>query len=183
VLHNKKSPNTLLKEISKDKFHGADFLSNKALEAMVAVADSSYAKSTENLHDLMNDYTKKLIEIRPSMAPIASKLGLLFSKLDFNQSVETLRIQVKNEVSKIIKDTEEIKQRISEHARAIMGEPQTVFTHSSSSTVLKVITGLSTTNVFCTESRPQLEGRNMAARAWRSWSYSCNSNSCPRTMC
>jgi eIF-2B alpha/beta/delta-like uncharacterized protein len=126
------------------------------------LTDNTSIKSSEHLYDLLTIYAKKLVLIRPSMAPMANKLATLFMELDPNQPLKTLREKVRKTSLKIINETEEIQQRITEHTKKIIKETHTVFTHSSSSTVIEVITGINAENVICTESRPQLEGRKMA---------------------
>jgi eIF-2B alpha/beta/delta-like uncharacterized protein len=162
MLASDKVPDELLEEIRSDKYHGADYLSNKALEVLMKLTDITSVQSSDHLYSLLMTYAKELIVIRPSMAPMTNKLATLFKKLDSSQPLKTLREKVRIEAFNIINGTEEIQQKITEHTKKIIGEAQTVFTHSSSSTVINVINGINAENVICTESRPQLEGRNMA---------------------
>jgi translation initiation factor 2B subunit (eIF-2B alpha/beta/delta family) len=64
----------------------------------------------------------------------------------------------------IIKESRKDRVRLVDNARSLLGEPDTVFTFSDSSTVEDVVLGVGARNVVVTESRPQMEGRNLAER-------------------
>jgi translation initiation factor 2B subunit (eIF-2B alpha/beta/delta family) len=72
MLANNKGPDELLEEIRYDKYHGADYLSNQSLEVLMKLTDNTSIKSSEHLYDLLTIYAKKLIVIRPNMAPMAN---------------------------------------------------------------------------------------------------------------
>ena len=157
-------PETLLLSITEDRLHGADWLSNAALGAMIALALNASAGDAEELRVSLRNYAREIAEARPSMAPITNKLGMLHSRLPCAVSLSELRAAATREASMLIKESRKAKKKLVDNARSIIGKPSTIFTYSDSSTVVDVILGVHAKNVVVTESRPQMEGRSLAQR-------------------
>jgi eIF-2B alpha/beta/delta-like uncharacterized protein len=157
-------PERLLLSIAEDRYHGAEWLSNAALGTMIAIALNASADDADELREIMKNYARRIAESRPSMTPITNKLGMFYSRLPEGAALNELRAAATKSASMIIKESRKDRSRLVENAKSVLGEPDTVFTISDSSTVADVVLGVGAKNVVVTESRPQMEGRNLARR-------------------
>ena len=157
-------PERLLLSIAEDRHHGAEWLSNAALGTMIAYALNARADTANKLREAMRIYARRIAESRPSMTPITNKLGIFYSSLPEEATLSELRAEATKQASLMIKESRKDKGRLVENARNVLGDPGTVFTVSDSSTVMDVVLGVGVKNVVVTESRPQMEGRNLAER-------------------
>jgi translation initiation factor 2B subunit (eIF-2B alpha/beta/delta family) len=98
------------------------------------------------------------------MTPITNKLGMFYSRLPEGAALNEFRAAATKSASMIIKESRKDRSRLVKNAESVLGEPDTVFTLSDSSTVADVVLGVGAKNVVVTESRPQMEGRNLAER-------------------
>ena len=154
----------LIQSIAVDRYHGAEWLSNAALGTMIAIALNASADDADELRETMKSYARRIAESRPSMTPITNKLGMFYSRLPEGAALNELRAAATKSASMIIKESRKDRNRLVENAKSVLGEPDTVFTISDSSTVADVVLGVGAKNVVVTESRPQMEGRNLAER-------------------
>jgi len=154
----------LIQSIAVDRYHGAEWLSNAALGTMIAIALNASADDADELRETMKSYAKRIAESRPSMTPITNKLGMFYSRLPEGVPLNELRAAATKSASMIIKESRKDRSRLVKNAKSVLGEPDTVFTISDSSTVADVVLGVGAKNVVVTESRPQMEGRNLAER-------------------
>jgi len=154
----------LMQSIAVDRYHGAEWLSNAALGTMIAIALNAGADDANELREALKSYARRIAESRPSMTPITNKLGMFYSRLPEGAALNELRASATKSATMIIKESRKDRSRLVENAKSVMGEPDTVFTISDSSTVADVVLGVGAKNVVVTESRPQMEGRNLAQR-------------------
>ncbi len=154
----------LMHSIAVDRYHGAEWLSNAALGTMIAFALNASADTADELREALRGYARRIAESRPTMTPITNKLGMFYARLPEGVPLNELRAAATKSASTIIKESRTIRSRIVENARSVLGEPGTVFTVSDSSTVADVVLGVGAKKVVVTESRPQMEGRNLAER-------------------
>ena len=154
----------LIQSIAMDKYHGAEWLSNAALGTMIAIALNASADDADELQAALKSYARRITESRPSMTPITNKLGMFYSSLPEGVALNELRAAATKSASMIIKESRKDRSRLVENAKSVLGEPATVFTISDSSTVADLVLGVGAKNVVVTESRPQMEGRNLAER-------------------
>ena len=157
-------PERLLLSIAEDRYHGAEWLSNAALGTMIAIALNARADDADELREALRSYARRISESRPSMTPITNKLGMFYSRLPEEAALNELRAEATKSASMIIKESRKDRSRLVKNAESVLGEPDTVFTISDSSTVADVVLGVGAKNVVVTESRPQMEGRNLAER-------------------
>jgi len=157
-------PERLLLSIAEDRHHGAEWLSNAALGSMIALALNATAGTADGLREALRSYARRMAESRPSMTPITNKLGMFYSRLPEGVPLNAFRAEATKQASLMIRESRKNKGRVVENARNVLGEPGTVFTVSDSSTVVDVVLGVGAKNVVVTESRPQMEGRNLAER-------------------
>jgi len=154
----------LIQSIAMDRYHGAEWLSNAALGTMIAIALNASADDADELRETLKSYARRIAESRPSMTPITNKLGMFYSRLPEGAALNELRAAATKSASMIIKESRKDRSRLVENAKSVLGEPDTVFTISDSSTVADMVLGVGAKNVVVTESRPQMEGRNLAER-------------------
>jgi len=154
----------LMQSIAVDRYHGAEWLSNAALGTMIAIALNAGADDANELREALKSYARRIAESRPSMTPITNKLGMFYSRLPEGAALNELRASATKSATMIIKESRKDRSRLVENAKSVMGEPDTVFAISDSSTVADVVLGVGAKNVVVTESRPQMEGRNLAQR-------------------
>ena len=154
----------LIQSIAMDRYHGAEWLSNAALGTMIAFALNAGANDADELREAMKSYARRIAESRPSMTPITNKLGMFYSRLPEGAALNELRASATKSATMIITESRKDRSRLVENAKSVLGEPETVFTVSDSSAVEDVVLGVSAKNVVVTESRPQMEGRNLAER-------------------
>lgn len=157
-------PERLLLSIAEDRHHGAEWLSNAALGAMIALALNATAGTADGLREALRSYARRMADSRPSMTPITNKLGMFYSRLPEGVPLNELRAEATKQASLMIRESRKNKGRVVENARNVLWEPGTVFTVSDSSTVADVVLGVGAKNVVVTESRPYMEGRNLAER-------------------
>lgn len=154
----------LIQSIAMDRYHGAEWLSNAALGTMIAIALNASADDADELRETLKSYARRIAESRPSVTPITNKLGMFYSRLPEGAALNELRAAATKSASMIIKESRKDRSRLVENAKSVLGEPETVFTISDSITVADVVLGVGAKNVVVTESRPQMEGRNLAER-------------------
>ena len=154
----------LIQSIAMDRYHGAEWLSNAALGTMIAFALNAGANDADELREAMKSYARRIAESRPSMTPITNKLGMFYSRLPEGAALNELRASATKLATMIITESRKDRSRLVENAKSVLGEPETVFTISDSSAVADVVLGVGVKNVVVTESRPQMEGRNLAER-------------------
>jgi eIF-2B alpha/beta/delta-like uncharacterized protein len=152
-----------IRDIEDDKTHGANWLSNRALQVLNRVAQSSHAENSEELMRILRGYAMRMARSRPSMAPITNKLGALITSIDVGVSLGELRESVRHRVSELIEESGKNERKLVENCREVILRHEKVMTYSYSSTVLGVLLGLAVHEVILTESRPKLEGKDLAA--------------------
>ena len=159
---NDYNPEVLISQILDDKTHGANWLSNKSLESLSQIAQLSPSEDSEELLDTITGYAVMIAKGRPSMAPIANKLGALVTGLNNTLLLDELRQTVKYRVSELIEESNENERRLIDHCKRIFVDCERVMTFSYSSTVERILLDLGISEVVLTESRPKCEGRELA---------------------
>ena len=159
---NDYNPEVLISQILDDKTHGANWLSNKSLESLSRIAQLSPSEDSEELLDTITRYAVRIARGRPSMAPIANKLGALVTDLNNTLLLDELRQTVKYKASELIEESNENERRLIDHCKRIFVDCERVMTFSYSSTVERILLDLGISEVVLTESRPKCEGRELA---------------------
>ncbi|MBD3171521.1 hypothetical protein GF326_03525 [Candidatus Bathyarchaeota archaeon] len=158
------NPELLIDSIAMDNVHGADYLSNKAIEVLVTVSLHEDAPCVDVLHELLWSIGIRLVSSRPSMAPLANKIGYLFNELEKTTDLNSYRSRLRKLASNLVRRSEKSKKRIAEYLETVAVDAETVFTYSYSSTVIDVIRENRYENILVTESRPTLEGKLLAEK-------------------
>lgn len=134
-------------EIAKDNIHGASYLLQKAAAILIEHCDSQEFETIAT----------SLMNIQPMMAPIYNLVAkALQNKTACKEVIEEF----------LLKESEERKALIQKGAALIM-DGDSLLTHSFSSIVFDIFTLAAQEKrfqVICSESRPKLEGVEMAKR-------------------
>jgi translation initiation factor 2B subunit (eIF-2B alpha/beta/delta family) len=158
---------TLLEEIKDDRTSGAAELVQKGGEA-VSVFLSTFGGPPSSFPRELTDLARRLITCQPSMAPFFHLANLLLLTVEDVPGVEGMKKEVQEVVEAFLLRLKCSGELISNHARALIPAGSRVFTHSYSSTVLRVLTDARrdgrACDVVCTEARPLCEGFQMAGR-------------------
>jgi eIF-2B alpha/beta/delta-like uncharacterized protein len=156
------NPEKLIQVIEEDNIHGADWLSNAAVGVLITASLREQASDVDVLHERLWDIGIRLAATRPSMAPLANKIGYLFSELDKVSDIKEYRRRVNDVGTELINSSRINKQKIAEHLNMVAGDASSVFTYSYSGTVVDVIRLVGYDVVVVTESRPLMEGKRLA---------------------
>jgi translation initiation factor 2B subunit (eIF-2B alpha/beta/delta family) len=156
------NPEIHIQNIAKNHIHGADWLSNEAIRILIKANSIEKADSADVIHERLWDIGVRLANTRPSMSSIANKIGYLFNELDKVDTLNEYRSRFSEIGNKIINNSSKNRKLIAEHLEMLAKEVESIFTYSYSSTVLDVIREIGYTNILITESRPMLEGRQLA---------------------
>jgi len=156
------NPEKLIQVIEEDNIHGADWLSNAAVGVLITASLREQASDVDVLHERHWDIGIRLAATRPSMAPLANKIGYLFSELDKVSDIKEYRRRVNDVGTELINSSRINKQKIAEHLNMVAGDASSVFTYSYSGTVVDVIRLVGYDVVVVTESRPLMEGKRLA---------------------
>ena len=156
------NPEKLIQVIEEDNIHGADWLSNAAVGVLITACLRESAESVDVLHERLWDIGVRLAACRPSMAPLANKIGYLFNELDGVSDLKQYRQTVNKVGTRIINDSKINKKKIATHLKIVAADAKSVFTYSYSGTVIDVIREVDYRNIVVTESRPMLEGTRLA---------------------
>jgi translation initiation factor 2B subunit (eIF-2B alpha/beta/delta family) len=153
----------LIKEIAEDKVHGADWLSNRALEIIRDVALEAPVGDEKELMNLVRGTARRLAASRPSMASLTNKVSkLVYQIIQDEREVEELREDVASMVRNLLNDYRRYKRASIEKAADYLRSFDTFITLSYSSTVLNVLDLTIPKKVIVGESRPLFEGRQLA---------------------
>ncbi len=143
-------------EISKDRVHGATFLTKECAEAFKELA----LKCTNR--DVLSQSALKIAECRPMMASVFGLANVILFELEKSSNPKRLVEVCEGYITKVLNSSKFASQKAS----ALIAEGYTVLTHSFSSLVKDALIfayerGVNF-NVICTESRPAMEGRSLA---------------------
>ena len=109
------NPEKLIEVIADDNIHGADWLSNAAVGVLITAGLRESADSVDMLHERLWGIGVKLAACRPSMAPLANKIGYLFSELDGVSDLKQYRLKISRIGTRIINSSKKNKQQIAAH--------------------------------------------------------------------
>ncbi len=154
------------RELVGDRINGASQLARAALDSLGEFAGSCSATDLEGLRAALLGFGEELQYARPSMAPIHNLVERWMDRVGALEPADAAELR---------HEAAAIAQGLSEHsvnavsaaahqAAQLIGPGATIITQSLSSTVLEALRGLAPSGieVITPESRPGLEGRNLA---------------------
>lgn len=153
-------------KIANDNISSAIDLTKQAIDVLILQikksSDSSFIQDIE-------DTFKLLLNAQPSMAPLLHGMGVIMNEISkfYNKiPLDELKEKVIKKGKEFIKKSNIAIKKIVELSSKIIKENDIILTHSMSRTVLEIIQNNINKNlrIFVTESRPQLEGLELAKR-------------------
>ncbi|MGV9200315.1 MAG: translation initiation factor eIF-2B, partial [Promethearchaeia archaeon] len=157
----------LLERLRNDNESGASEFIENALETIRFYLDT-IDHENKNIKEKFIQFAKKIIDTRPSMAPLTNVIGFLIAdskkltKKNILQNLERFR-NIRKEINQKI---EENFLNFSRNQVISSGKATKIMLISYSSTILKLLKKLKNNNieVYVLESRPLFEGRKTAKK-------------------
>lgn len=162
---NAVSLESILKRIENLEVVGADALvaeSSKAIRLLV----EGFEGGRQELYRRLNDTFTRLLEARPSSAALRNFLEYVRLRITPSMEVEELRESVLRSVEEFTRSMAEARERIGEIGARRIRDDSVLLTHGYSSTVYSILQQVrregKRVEVYVTEARPELRGREMA---------------------
>jgi len=155
-----------IRAIRNDKTHGASWLSMSALDVLKVIAEEAPAGSSMQLLNTLREKAKRLIEVRPSMAPIANSVARLIHEAEAAGPIplDSLRKAIAEKADEIVDESRISVNGAAENVSKLIEADGTIITCSYSSTVFEALILRPDIRVIVAESRPLFEGRLLAKR-------------------
>lgn len=156
----------LVQELAEDNTSGAAELTRRAADVLVLLAQESTAQETTDFLSELVAAGKQVIQAQPSMAPLFNLVNSVLSRLGAAQDTVEARRITEAASKGFAADLALRGERIGQEAVSLITDRSTVMTHSRSSTVMRAFLMAKAEGrrfqVLSTESRPMLEGREVA---------------------
>jgi translation initiation factor 2B subunit (eIF-2B alpha/beta/delta family) len=164
------SPNlaaTILEDIRADVQSGATQIARKAGQCITAFSEESTSSAKTYWNDLVR-LGKDLIAAQPSMASVFNLINqvlLTAEPLQDAPSPEAVQRATREAALQFMKTADASLEAIAQHAQGLITSSSSIFTHSSSSTVVGILRQAirqgKAIEAIATESRPHCEGREL----------------------
>ncbi len=159
----------VLKAIREDNTSGASELVHRAVQCLILFSETSEDPSPSRFKKDLLDFMHRLISSQPAMAPFLNLANVVLTRIEDAEDVEGIKEAIGEAASAFLRGLREIPRRISIHTISLLSGRDGILTHSFSSTVFEAIrfaanSGRGGLRVICTESRPALEGVNLAKK-------------------
>ncbi len=164
-----------IKQISSERQLGASQASALCTFCFKLFAGESLARTPAAFWDELYALSKKMVLAEPDRAPVFSLCNALLSavqeQVNSGHSVEMLKATVADFADKTMLRTKEAHEKLSRLGVPLIEEDDTILTHSYSSSVRDILikahrSGCSF-QVIATESRPSMEGKQLAQELGR----------------
>ncbi|MCD6086865.1 MAG: hypothetical protein J7K11_02755 [Candidatus Hydrothermae bacterium] len=147
---------SLLRQIETDNVHGASYLIELGAKAALALLKEGDVSK-------IPEFAERLMKAQPSMAPILNFGAFLLAQYEDKREDGE---EIEKAIIDYVADFRKARGKSLENAENLIENGDTVVTHSFSSSVLEVLKLARERGkdfeVYCTESRPQKEGLELA---------------------
>ncbi len=154
----------LLQEIREENRSGATHLTRMGKEFLTLEINS--CRSCAELRRRLPVSGKLLISAQPAMASIFNLVNTILLRVQGEEELERLREMAEGAASEFLSRMEASNRAVADAASDLIGEDQTIVTHSFSSAVAASIIAAHRRGrrftIIATESRPVYEGRELA---------------------
>jgi translation initiation factor 2B subunit (eIF-2B alpha/beta/delta family) len=161
-----------VEKIKKDSIHGSLYLADQALDIIENFIRKQLYKNRTELFQSFSKLANALVRAKPLMALIYTRSHRI---LDFitnlpkeERDIKDIKKQVLNEIDEIRKETENKQKALIKTGSRLILDQHVVLTHSASALVEAIFLQARKLKkhfrVICTESRPLLEGTQLAIR-------------------
>lgn len=158
----------VLKAIREDNTSGASELVHRAVQCLILFSETSKDPLPSRFKRDLLDFMHRLISSQPAMAPFLNLANVVLMRIEDAEDVEGIKEAIGEAANTFLRRLREIPPRIAIHAASLFSGKDRILTHSYSSTVFEAIRFASNAGrslkVICTESRPALEGVNLAKK-------------------
>ena len=161
---------TVVEDVRIRQMRGGTVVTHEALTALRTAALASTSKSPEEFTAELEENAKYLTNIRAASIPLANGLRYVVSEVQQAKSrgatIQELKEVVSNSSMRFDRKLEESLQQISEIGARRLKDGDVIMTHSYSSSVIAILKKAHQQGkqfkVFVTETRPELEGQDVA---------------------
>jgi translation initiation factor eIF-2B subunit delta len=157
-----------LKAIREDNISGASELVHRAVQCLILFSETSKNLPLSHFKRDLLDFMRRLISSQPTMAPFLNLANAVLMRIEHENDVEGIKEAVGEAAQAFLRGLREIPRRIAIHTSNLLSGKDGILTHSYSSMVFETIRFVSNAGrglkVICTESRPTLEGVNLAKK-------------------
>ncbi len=157
----------LYEDFKTDVHSGATEITRKAVKCLTVFSEETDGSASTYWNDLIC-LSRSLIQAQPSMASLftlANTVAMAVQPLKESATVEPLKRATREAALRFQQTSDAALDAISQHGQGLITTDCTVFTHSSSSTVVGILRNAlrqgKTINAIATESRPYCEGREL----------------------
>ena len=158
----------VLKAIREDNTSGASELVHRAVQCLILFSEKSENPSPSRFKKDLLDFMQRVISSQPTMAPFLNLANVVLIRIEELEDIEGIKEAIGEAANTFLRGLREIPRRIAIHAANLLSGKEGILTHSYSSTVFEAICFASNPGrglkVICTESRPALEGVNLAKK-------------------
>jgi len=167
-----KDPDRLIQAIKDMEIRGAPAIGAAAALCLALVALYKEYKSNEELFELLNQYSEKLIKARPTAYNIYASINRILTNINVKE--ESLAEKVLNIALKICEEDIKANLKIAEYGKDQIKDGDKILTHCNTGalatvgvgTALGIISKASENKklfVYVTETRPKLQGSRLTA--------------------
>lgn len=153
-------------DIATDRRSGATSIATRTAEALRLMFETETFSSQEKLVETLQDVAYRLVSGQPEMASVTGLLNEIFFATTGAPDLSVAREAVIKTAETFIDHIQETREKVVQKARGLIPGDVTVLTHTRSSTVTLALTQAARSKrqikVYCQESRPLCEGRDMA---------------------
>ena len=157
----------LIDELAEDHTSGAAEIATRACQVLIILAEEAEAEGADSFLEQLVTTGRALIQAQPSMAPLFNLVNSIVGSVEGVRAVETARNLARTCAEDFGAQLRLCNERIAQEALSLFPSGCRVLIHSRSSTVLEALQLAAARGhrleVVCTESRPILEGRAVAA--------------------
>ena len=148
-----------VQELRSDRMHGGSWMARRAVEALVEVAETEAASTTELL-DRLVAAGRELAASRPGVGAVAGAVGRLLAAAHRQEHLppDELRRLFQEEANALVASRDRAAASIAIQLRERL-QDAFVLTHSASATVREALLHTPPEQVLCTVSAPYEEGR------------------------
>ena len=166
----KNSSEELISKIKEMKIKAGTAIGKTAVEILRLKVNEFRGDNSLLLIKELKSTGKRIISIKPSMAPVANVVDRILSLsedlLEKDASISEIKQKINLWAESYFKVSENALKDISIYGSKLLSSSSVIFTHSYSESIFEIFKRVKSLQkkfrVICTESRPLLEGREFA---------------------
>ena len=156
----------LVEPIRTDRVSGAAELARRAAVALMEWLEHTASMPDPDWQTELKAFAFALYGAQPAMAPLFNLVNDVLLGLETCDAPELIRLRLRHTVRTFLAHAERLHDNLAKEALRFLPRGSRVLTYSYSSSILAVLREAHAqhriSTVFCTESRPMLEGQRLA---------------------